>query len=73
LVAAYFGLAERRQVEATVTVTNLSDEELDAELAELMQVVDVTPTARITSENGSASLEGEEKFPQPPVIERKRE
>ena len=72
LVASYFGLAERRQVEATVTVTNLSDEELDAELAELIEVVEVAPPARITSGNGSASLEAEETKPSLPVIKPKR-
>jgi hypothetical protein len=60
LVAAYFGLAERRQIEATVTVAHLSD----AELAELIEVVDVTPAARIASENGSQSLDHEEEVPQ---------
>jgi hypothetical protein len=73
LVAAYFGLAERRQVEATVTVTNLSDEELDAELADLLEVVDVTPPARIASGNGTTSLEAEEEKPSLPVIKPKRE
>jgi hypothetical protein len=68
LVAAYFGLAERRQVEASVTVTNLTDEELDAELADLLEVVDVPTPARIASGNGSRSLEGEETKPSLPVI-----
>jgi hypothetical protein len=55
LVAAYFGLAERRQVEASVTVAHLSDADLDAELAALMEVVDIAPDARIGSDNGNQS------------------
>jgi hypothetical protein len=73
LVASYFGMTERKAIEAKVTVTKLSDEELDAELGELMQVVDLTPDARITGGNGTASLELKESRPALPVIRDQRE
>jgi hypothetical protein len=56
-----------------VTVTNLSDEELDAELGELMQVVDLTPDARVTGGNGTASLKLEEGRPALPMIKDQHE
>ena len=55
-MGAYFGLAERRQVEATVTVANLSDADLDAELRELMALLNAPQPPLPAPDNGNESL-----------------
>ena len=69
LVAAYFGLAERRQVEASVTIAHLSDADLDAELAELMEVVEIAPATRIGSAIGNERPKAVTEIPALPALQ----